>query len=94
MARRVTKSQAPTFFVDVDCHPQTIAVIRTRAEAVGWTVIVGDPVTELDPTSVFGALLQYPGSSGAVRDHRDSSVGCMPRERWPLLRPIRWRSRC
>src|SRR6516165_3758747 len=71
MARRVTKLQAAAFFVDQDCHPQTIAVIRTRAEAVGWTVIVGDPATELDPTSVFGALLQYPGSSGAVRDHRD-----------------------
>src|SRR5215469_7888423 len=72
MARRVTKLQAAAFFVDQDCHPQTIAVIRTRAEAVGWTVIVGDPATELDPTSVFGALLQYPGSSGAVRDHRDA----------------------
>ena len=71
MARRVTKLQAAAFFVDQDCHPQTIAVIRTRAEAVGWTVIVGDPATELDPPSVFGALLQYPGSSGAVRDHRD-----------------------
>src|SRR6516162_6712399 len=71
MARRVTKLQAAAFFVDRDCHPQTIAVIRTRAQAVGWAVIVGDPATELDPTSVFGALLQYPGSSGAVRDHRD-----------------------
>jgi glycine dehydrogenase len=71
MARRVTRSQVAAFFVDVDCHPQTIAVIRTRAEALGWTIIVGDPATELDPTAVFGALLQYPGSSGAIRHHRD-----------------------
>ncbi len=68
MARRVTKSQANTFFVDRDCHPQTIAVVKTRAEPLGWNVIVGDP-SDLDPTAVFGALFQYPGSSGSIVDH-------------------------
>ena len=65
-------SQAKTksFFVDHDCHPQTVAVLRTRAEPLGWTVIVGDPVADLDQADVFGALLQYPGTSGAVRDLR------------------------
>ncbi|MET0875430.1 MAG: glycine dehydrogenase (aminomethyl-transferring), partial [Pseudolabrys sp.] len=48
MARRVTKSQAKAFFVDRDCHPQTIAVVQTRAEPLGWNVIVGDPA-DLDP---------------------------------------------
>jgi len=71
MARRVTKSQANAFFVDRDCHPQTIAVVQTRAEPMGWNVIVGDPV-DLDPTVVFGALFQYPGSSGSIVDRSES----------------------
>jgi glycine dehydrogenase len=71
MARRIAQSPARAFFVDADCHPQTIAVVRTRAEPLGWTVIVGDPRADLDPAAVFGALLQYPGSCGAIRDHRD-----------------------
>jgi glycine dehydrogenase len=70
MARRVTKSQANAFFVDRDCHPQTIAVVQTRTEPLGWQVIVGDPA-DLDPAAVFGALIQYPGSSGSIVDHRE-----------------------
>ena len=46
-------------------------MIRTRAEPLGWTVVVGDPATDLDPAAVFGAILQYPGSSGDIRDYRD-----------------------
>src|SRR6266513_380437 len=65
MARRVARAQAMAFFVDRDCHPQTIAVIRTRAEPLGWQIVVGDPMTALDARAVFGALFQYPGSSGA-----------------------------
>ena len=71
MARRVSPSQAGAFFVDQECHPQTIAVIQTRAEPLGWTVVVGDPANDLDPAAVFGAILQYPGSSGGIRDYRD-----------------------
>ena len=71
MARRVAPSQASAFFVDHDCHPQTVAVIQTRAEPLGWTVVVGDPAADLDPASIFGAILQYPGSSGGIRDYRD-----------------------
>ncbi len=56
------------FFVDRDCHPQTISVVQTRAEPLGWQVQVGDPAADLDASSVFGALVQYPGSSGAIRD--------------------------
>ena len=59
-----------SFFVDSDTHPQTLALLRTRAEPLGWTLIVGDPLTDLDKADVFGAMLQYPGSSGAVRDLR------------------------
>ena len=70
MARRVAKSKANAFFVDRDTHPQTIAVIRTRARAFGFEIIVGDPDSGLEADKVFGALLSYPGSSGEVRDHR------------------------
>ena len=51
-------------------HPQTLAVLRTRAEPLGWSLVVGDPALDLDTAEVFGALLQYPGTSGAVRDLR------------------------
>jgi glycine cleavage system P protein (glycine dehydrogenase) len=74
MAQRVARSQATSFFVDRDCHPQSIAVVRTRAESFGWQVIVGDPMTDLDATKVFGALFQYPGCSGEIRDFRPAIV--------------------
>jgi len=72
MARRIARSSANAFFVDCDCHPQTIAVLRTRAEPLGWQVKVGDPLAELDAGAVFGAVLQYPGSSGEIRDFRQT----------------------
>jgi glycine dehydrogenase len=68
LCQRSAKTKATGFFVDKDCHPQTIAVIQTRAEPLGWTVTVGDPFTDLDPTEVFGAIFQYPGTHGHVRD--------------------------
>ncbi|WP_338029675.1 aminomethyl-transferring glycine dehydrogenase [Gluconacetobacter tumulisoli] len=70
LARRVARSKADGFFVDADCHPQTLAVLRTRAEPMGWRIIVGDPDIDLDPDAVFGALFQYPGTSGRIRDPR------------------------
>ncbi len=70
MARRVGKNGANVFFVDIDCHPQTLAVLRTRARGLGLEIAVGDPLRDLQPAGVFGALLHYPGSSGAVRDFR------------------------
>ena len=70
LAHRTARSKADGFFVDKDCHPQTLAVLRTRAEPLGWRLIVGDPDTELDPAAVFGALLQYPGTFGEIRDPR------------------------
>src|SRR5947209_4713395 len=70
LAERASQVKAKSFFVDADVHPQTLAVLRTRAEPLGWKLIVGDPLADLDKADVFGALLQYPGSSGAVRDLR------------------------
>src|SRR5271168_4276879 len=70
LTERAAQSQTRSFFVDADVHPQTLAVLRTRAEPLGWKLIVGDPATELEGADVFGGLLQYPGSSGSVRDLR------------------------
>ena len=69
MARRQQrKNSSDTFFVSRHCHPQTIAVVRTRAEHYGFDVVVGDPATDLARESYFGALLQYPGTTGAIED--------------------------
>ena len=67
MAERTAKSKARAFFVDRFCHPQTIAVIRTRALPLGIEIIE-DKVENLDASKVFGAIFQYPGSYGHVRD--------------------------
>lgn len=72
LARRVGKVKNGVFLVDADTLPQTVAVIRTRAEPTGVDVVVTD-LTEGIPADiaergVFGVLLQYPGASGAVRD--------------------------
>ena len=71
MAQRIANSERKVFFVDHDCHPQTIAVMKTRAEPLGWQIRVGDPMTELDGTEVFGAIFQYPGTFGDIRDVRE-----------------------
>lgn len=68
LARRAAKSKANAFFVDEHCLPQTIAVLKTRAEPFGWEVIVGNPFSALKPDEVFGALFQYPGVEGAFHD--------------------------
>jgi glycine dehydrogenase len=70
LAERAAQTKTKSFFVDAEVHPQTLAVLRTRAEPLGWKLIVGNPLTDLDRAEVFGGLLQYPGTSGAVRDLR------------------------
>ncbi len=72
LAERASQAKSKSFFVDAEVHPQTLAVLRTRAEPLGWNLIVGDPLSDLDRAEVFGGLLQYPASSGAVRDLRPS----------------------
>ena len=68
MIHRSASSQSSSFFVDSACHPQVIAVIRTRAHWVGVNVIAGDPERDLDARKVFGAHLQYPDTFGRIRD--------------------------
>jgi glycine dehydrogenase len=60
-----------TFFVAQDCHPQTVEVVRLRAAARGVKVVVGDHRTFAFGPEVFGALVQYPATDGAVYDYRD-----------------------
>ncbi len=71
MARRLSKSNGQNFFIDKDCHPQTIDVVNTRAQALGIEIQVGDPWEDLNPEECYGVLIQYPGSSGRIRDIRE-----------------------
>ncbi|MCB1246253.1 MAG: aminomethyl-transferring glycine dehydrogenase [Acidimicrobiia bacterium] len=68
LLKRVGRNKNTMFFVDEDLHPQSIEVIATRAEPLGYGLVVGNPATDLVAEDVFGAILSYPGSSGAVRD--------------------------
>ena len=67
MAERVAKSKAKAFFIDENCHIQNIEVMKTRARPLGIKIIVGDP-DSLNSSDVFGAIFQYPGTFGHVRD--------------------------
>ncbi|MFM1872520.1 MAG: hypothetical protein RL398_1942, partial [Planctomycetota bacterium] len=69
LCHRVGEKQgANTFFVDQTCHPQTIAVVQQRAEPLGITVQVGDRNTVQFGADHFGALFQYPSTTGVVED--------------------------
>jgi len=63
------KNKATVFFVADHCHPQTVAVVQTRAEPLGYTVVVG-PVSDCPTEGLFGALVQVPDTSGAIGDLR------------------------
>jgi len=70
MAKRAQKRgrTGNTFFVSEKCHPQTIDVVRTRAEPLGYTVVVGDHATYDFGDHTFGALVQYPDTEGTIHD--------------------------
>ncbi|MEU7792549.1 aminomethyl-transferring glycine dehydrogenase [Micromonospora tulbaghiae] len=70
LARRASRSKSPVYVVDADALPQTVAVIASRAEPLGIEVRVVDVERDELPAEFFGLHLQYPGASGAVRDHR------------------------
>ncbi|MFI6269450.1 aminomethyl-transferring glycine dehydrogenase [Micromonospora zamorensis] len=69
LARRASKSKSRVYVVDADALPQTIAVVASRAEPLGIEVRVVDVERDELPAEFFGLHLQYPGASGAVRDH-------------------------
>lgn len=71
LVRRMVRSKSEVFVLGGDCHPQTIEVIRTRAEPLGIRIVVANSAQEWDAAiagELFGALIQYPASSGWVRD--------------------------
>ncbi len=70
LAERTSQVKTKAFFVDHEVHPQTLAVLRTRAEPLGWKLIIGDPDRDIADADIFGGILQYPASSGGVRDIR------------------------
>jgi glycine dehydrogenase len=72
MCHAADRANRKVFFAAADCHPQTLAVLETRAEPLGIEVRVGDAAV-VDPSSgdLFGILLQYPATDGRLVDHRD-----------------------
>ncbi|WP_456309089.1 aminomethyl-transferring glycine dehydrogenase [Serratia proteamaculans] len=72
MAKRVSKlKHANRFFVADDIHPQTLDVVRTRAETFGFDVLVDKAEKVLELDDVFGVLLQQVGTGGEVHDYAD-----------------------
>ncbi len=92
LARRMAKSKSNRFFVDENCHPQTLSVMQTRAEAFGFELIVG-AVEEIDGQDLFGGLLQYPDTHGEIRDlrpaieqlHAKQALACVAADLLSLL---------
>jgi glycine dehydrogenase len=71
LAKRVSKNKkANLFFVADDVHPQTLGVVKTRAEMFGFGIVTG-PAETASEHDIFGALLQYPGTTGEVKDLTD-----------------------
>ena len=68
LARRAGASPSNRFVVDADTHPQTLAVLATRAEPLGIEIVLADVTGTLPDGDFFGLLLSYPGSSGEIRD--------------------------
>ncbi|MEM9558066.1 MAG: aminomethyl-transferring glycine dehydrogenase [Acidobacteriota bacterium] len=69
MTQTLTRHKRPAFFAADDCHPQTLAVLRTRAEALGIDLRIGDPSTLESFDDLSGVLLQYPATDGRIHDH-------------------------
>jgi len=92
LAKRVAKSKSNLFFVDENCHPQTLSVVQTRAEGFGFELII-DAVDNLGQHQVFGALLQYPDTHGEIRDlrpvidqlHAQQALACVATDLLSLL---------
>lgn len=68
LCKRSNRLKTDKFFVDAGLHPQTIDVLKTRAQYFGFELVIGNPHTDLAQHEVFGIMLQYPGTTGAVAD--------------------------
>jgi glycine dehydrogenase len=79
LTRRAGSVDSEVFLVDADTHPQTVAVLATRAEPLGVVLRLHDLTTGLPDEPFFGLLVSYPGSSGAVRDQEPLVVAAHAR---------------
>jgi len=70
LCRRMSKSKGNVFYVDENCFPQTLDVLRTRAEPLGYELVVGKPEDALQ-NDCFGMFIQYPGANGEVVNYTD-----------------------
>lgn len=70
LMHRMSKSKSDACFVAEDMHPQTIAVLKTRAEPLGLKLTIGDPEKDFVAEDYFGLILQYPNTYGEVKDYR------------------------
>src|SRR6185295_9074446 len=69
MCHHAVRQKKTRFFVDADCHPQTLAVLQTRAEPLGIEIVSGPArALSFDDPQLFGVLVSYPGSSGSIHD--------------------------
>ncbi|MGF1723463.1 aminomethyl-transferring glycine dehydrogenase [Photobacterium nomapromontoriensis] len=71
LCQRASKSKSKAFFLSTDLHPQTVDVVRTRAGFIGIEIIIGH-IDDLNKHDVFGALVQYPGTTGNITDLTDT----------------------
>lgn len=72
MCRALSKVQGQTFFVADDCHPQTLAVLQTRAKPLNIDIKIGNPdALEFLPGQMFGVLLSYPSTDGTLRSYKE-----------------------
>ena len=88
LARRAA-ARGHVFLADADCLPQTLAVLRTRAEPLGIHLVVAPVTAEAiaGQPDLFGVLLPFPGASGVLRDPAPLIEAAMPRARWPRWPP-------
>ena len=92
LAERAAQAKAKSFFVDNDVHPQTLAVLRTRAEPLGWKLIVGDPAhRSRQCRGVRRACCNIRAHRARCATCGRRSRRCTPRARWRSWRPISWR---
>ena len=70
LAQRAADSNSTKVFVDRNLHPQSIALLQTRAEPLGWSLVIGDPTGPALNDDYFCAIFQYPDTFGEIRDYR------------------------
>ena len=93
LCKRSNKIKTDKFFVDNNVHPQTLDVLKTRAHYFGYELVVGDVHAELSQHEVFGVLVQYPGTTGAITDiksviaqaHEQKALVCVAADLMSLL---------